>query len=105
MFTETAWEDGDTRRSTPLHPGHRPPRRGEETLVARFGGIPLIRQRAEVRTDIRPVMASMSNELTTVSSPSTARSGRRGRTLRSTTSANSLISTDPDAGRGPRGSI
>lgn len=37
---------------------------GKKPLVARFGGIPLKRQRTAVLTDIRPVMASMKrNEL------------------------------------------
>ncbi|WP_444545163.1 HNH endonuclease, partial [Streptomyces atratus] len=38
--------------------------RGRKPLVARFGGIPLKRQRTAVLTDQRPVMASMKrNEL------------------------------------------
>src|SRR4051812_1553146 len=36
---------------------------GKKPLVARFGGIPLIRKRTAVLTDQRPTMASPGNEL------------------------------------------
>ena len=39
------------------------PRDGREPLVARFGGIPLIRKRTAVLTDQQPSMTSRYNEL------------------------------------------
>lgn len=40
------------------------PDRGRKQLAARFGGIPLRRQRAAVMTDMSPIMASVNrNEL------------------------------------------
>jgi hypothetical protein len=54
----------DSRRASYLPDRHRPTRSRKEPLVARFGGIPLTRQRTAVLTDQRPVMASTKrNEL------------------------------------------
>ena len=43
----------------------RAERAGRKPLVARFGGIPLIRQKKAVLTDLQPALASSRKELTT----------------------------------------
>ena len=78
---------------------------GRKPLVARFGGIPLKRQRTAVLTDQRPVLASTErNELIhRLLAEHCEICATHGRTWRSTTSANSPTSTGPADRRSPPG--
>ena len=78
--------------------------KGKKPLVARFGGIPLKRQRTAVITDRNPVMATARrNELTTSCSPGSAICARDVKDCKSTTSASLPISTSKDGRNGRRG--
>ncbi|MGW7410791.1 hypothetical protein ACWGI9_45305 [Streptomyces sp. NPDC054833] len=79
---------------------------GKKPLVARFDEISLKRQRTAVLTDIRPVMAGMKrNELIHRLFAECCEICETRTNLEVPTSASSLISTGPDAGKGPHGSI
>jgi hypothetical protein len=78
--------------------------RGRKPLVARFGGIPLTRQRTAVIADVQPTMATVrGNELIHRLLAGQCELCEQRTGCKSTTSANSPTSTSQDGRNGPRG--